>query len=62
MQTRSQKLLSCPFCGKEAEMIEEPPGTFKVQCKFIGACYGNWRPGYATIGAAISRWNLRPVK
>ena len=54
----SQELLACPFCGSQAKLNQDF-GSYKVECEFSGACYGNWQHKFSTRRAAINRWNLR---
>ena len=53
------KLLSCPICGGEAELIEqkhrEYPSTYIVACK--GRCVCQYP--YRNEERAISAWNTR---
>lgn len=53
-------ILPCPFCGGEAEWVEEA-GLYSICCK-DGTCIGNdIRPEYGELICAIADWNTRPA-
>lgn len=70
--TNGDGLLSCPFCGGEAELVEGDYGMFMtgyaVYCKHcctkvgvtgrLGEAY-EWVPIYDTEAEAIAAWNAR---
>lgn len=53
-------ILPCPFCGGEAELVEEA-GLHSIRCKF-GFCIGNdIQPEYGEAMCALADWNTRPA-
>lgn len=59
---RDIKLLPCPFCGEEADLVEqkhrEYPSTYYVRCKMCH-CKSHERVG---AGIVIEVWNTRKPK
>ena len=56
----SDRLLSCPFCGGEAEILEHDNGWAIWHCIMCKNCKASqeWRKGY-TKEEAIKAWNTR---
>lgn len=56
----SDRLLSCPFCGGEAEILEHDNGWAIWHCIMCKNCKASqeWRKGY-TKEEAITAWNTR---
>ena len=54
---RTAKLDTCPFCGSEAEIIEDKDHTFKIICKNVN-CFAEY--GWCdSKEKAIKGWNKR---
>ncbi len=57
-----KRLLSCPFCGVEPTMIEEP-GCYEVHCLNMDGCPNHASTGmYSIKEEAIRQWNRRGGK
>jgi len=58
----SEELKSCPFCGGEAEIIQNDIGLF-IGCFHedcpIGPATSTYVDGYATEAEAVAAWNAR---
>lgn len=54
----TEKLKPCPFCGGEAEIIEEGIG-FNIKC---ADCYAEMTPFVTDKREAIKMWNTRPIE
>lgn len=50
------KLLPCPFCGGEAEMLNYSESEWLVNCPACGGMVEKWRK---TEAEAIEQWNTR---
>ena len=57
---KETKLLNCPFCGGEAEILEHDNGWAIWHCIICKNCKASqeWRKGY-TKEEAIAAWNTR---
>ena len=54
-------LKSCPFCGGEAEIIDDAMGTVS-RCRCCGAENGNGVYGEEGHKLAVKDWNSRPIE
>lgn len=62
MQSKDyQKLRNCPFCGGEAEIIDDAMGTIS-RCRCCGAENGNGVYGAGGHELAVKDWNKRPIE
>ena len=59
--TEEIKLKSCPFCGGEAEIIDDAMGTIS-RCRCCGAENGNGVYGAEGHKLAVKDWNTRPIE
>ena len=61
----SEELKSCPFCGGEAEIIQNDIGLF-IGCFHedcpIGPATSTYVDGYATEAEAVAAWNARAMR
>lgn len=55
------KLKPCPFCGGEAEIIDDAMGTIS-RCRRCGAENGNGVYGEDGHKLAVKDWNTRPIE
>lgn len=55
------KLKPCPFCGGEAEIIDDAMGTIS-RCRCCGAENGNGVYGAEGHKLAVKDWNARPIE
>ena len=55
------KLKPCPFCGGEAEIIDDAMGTIS-RCRCCGAENGNGVYGTEGHKLAVKDWNCRPIE
>ena len=55
------KLKPCPFCGGEAEIIDDAMGTIS-RCRRCGAENGNGVYGEGGHKLAAKDWNSRPIE
>ena len=63
----SEKLLPCPWCGKEGVVVQTIGRNFKVECGNLGS--GTVPEEHCLVGgpirmtrsAAITAWNTRPT-
>lgn len=56
--TRKGVVLPCPFCGGEAELIEED-GFYTVVCKDGRCISSDIQPEYGNAMVALADWNTR---
>lgn len=59
--TEEIKLKPCPFCGGEAEIIDDAMGTIS-RCRRCGAENGNGVYGAGGHKLAVKDWNSRPIE
>lgn len=59
--TEKIKLKPCPFCGGEAEIIDDAMGTIS-RCRRCGAENGNGVYGADGHKLAAKDWNSRPIE
>ena len=59
--TEKTELKSCPFCGGEAEIIDDAMGTIS-RCQRCGAENGNGVYGEGGHKLAVKDWNSRPIE
>lgn len=59
--TEEIKLKPCPFCGGEAEIIDDAMGTIS-RCRRCGAENGNGVYGVDGHKLAVKDWNSRPIE
>lgn len=57
----TENLKSCPFCGGEAEIIDDAMGTIS-RCRRCGAENGNGVYGDVGHKLAVKDWNSRPIE
>ena len=57
----TEKLKPCPFCGGEAEIIDDAMGTIS-RCRRCGAENGNGVYGDVGHKLAVKDWNARPIE
>ena len=55
------ELKPCPFCGGEAEIIDDAMGTIS-RCRSCGAENGNGVYGDVGHKLAVKDWNARPIE
>ena len=55
------ELKQCPFCGGEAEIIDDAMGTVS-RCRCCGAENGNGVYGEEGHKLAVKDWNSRPIE
>lgn len=55
------ELKPCPFCGGEAEIIDDAMGTIS-RCRCCGAENGNGVYGAEGHKLAVKDWNIRPIE
>lgn len=55
------ELKPCPFCGGEAEIIDDAMGTIS-RCRRCGAENGNGVYGEEGNKLAVKDWNARPIE
>ena len=55
------KLKPCPFCGGNAEIIDDAMGTIS-RCRCCGAENGNGVYGAEGHKLAVRDWNIRPIE
>ena len=55
------ELKPCPFCGGEAEIIDDAMGTIS-RCRSCGAEDGNGGYGEGGYKLAVKDWNSRPIE
>ena len=55
------ELKPCPFCGGEAEIIDDVMGTIS-RCRRCGAENGNGIYGEGGHKLALKDWNSRPIE
>lgn len=59
--TKQTKLKPCPFCGGNAEIIDDAMGTIS-RCRCCGAENGNGVYGAEGHKLAVKDWNIRPIE
>ena len=59
--TEEIKLKPCPFCGGEAEIIDDAMGAIS-RCRRCGAENGNGVYGEGGYKLAVKDWNSRPIE
>lgn len=59
--TEEIKLKPCPFCGGNAEIIDDAMGTIS-RCRCCGAENGNGVYGESGHKLAVKDWNSRPIE
>lgn len=59
--TKEIKLKPCPFCGGEAEIIDDAMGTIS-RCQRCGAENRNGVYGDGGHKLAVKDWNSRPIE
>lgn len=59
--TEEITLKPCPFCGGEAEIIDDAMGTVP-RCRCCGAANGNGVYGAEGHKLAVKDWNTRPIE
>lgn len=59
--TEEIKLKPCPFCGGNAEIIDDAMGTIS-RCRCCGAENGNGVYGKVGHKLAVKDWNSRPIE
>ena len=57
----TETLKPCPFCGGEAEIIDDAMGTIS-RCRYCGAENGNGFYGEGGHKLALEDWNSRPIE
>ena len=57
----TENLKRCPFCGGEAEIIDDAMGTIS-RCLRCGAENGNGVYGDVGHKLAVKDWNTRPIE
>ena len=57
----TENLKRCPFCGGEAEIIDDAMGTIS-RCRRCGAENGNGVYGDVGHKLAVKDWNARPIE
>ena len=57
----TENLKRCPFCGGEAEIIDDAIGTIS-RCRRCGAENGNGIYGERGHKLAVKDWNSRPIE
>ena len=57
----TENLKRCPFCGGEAEIIDDAMGTIS-RCQRCGAENGNGVYGDVGHKLAVKDWNSRPIE
>ena len=57
----TEGLKRCPFCGGEAEIIDDAMGTIS-KCRCCGAENGNGIYGEGGHKLALKDWNSRPIE
>lgn len=57
----TENLKRCPFCGGEAEIIDDEMGTIS-RCRRCGAENGNGVYGDVGHKLAVKDWNARPIE
>ena len=57
----TEKLKPCPFCGGEAEIIDDVMGTIS-RCRYCGAENGNGFYGEGGHKLALEDWNTRRIE
>ena len=57
----TENLKRCPFCGGEAEIIDDAMGTIS-RCRRCGAENGNGVYGAEGHKLAVKDWNARPIE